>query len=201
VIAWVCVFLLGASVGSLLDGIHTHSGMTEYSAPWIWMMAPWTPPLFGAAAVAIAGVHASCDRLDLRASAVPSWRSTIVGIVVFAIAYFASGYLPAGNGVKTIVLVAIFAGCVLAFDRSRQGLALACITAAGGVIVEHALTVAGAFRHLYQDLWLVPVWLPALYLVASVTIGNIGRRIAASTSGASARSTARARGPRSVSTY
>ncbi|MCC6811141.1 MAG: hypothetical protein IT381_27170 [Deltaproteobacteria bacterium] len=173
---WLGLFAFGALAGSLLDGIHTHSGMTVYATPWWWMMAVWTPPLFGFAAVAIAFAHWLSDRKWPRPAPVPSWTAVGVGGAIFAITYYLSGYLPAGNVVKALVLIAIFVGCWLAYDRTRHGLVLATITAAGGASAEITLTTIGAFRHLHPDVAYLPYWLPCLYLVASVTVGNVGRR-------------------------
>ena len=41
------LFLFGAVAISFLDGLHTHSGTTEYPNVWILQMAWWTPLLFG----------------------------------------------------------------------------------------------------------------------------------------------------------
>lgn len=180
ILRWLGLYAFGAVVGALLDGIHTHSGMTEYAAPWIWMMAPWTPPLFGFAAVAIASSHVLSDRAFPRRAAVPSWLACAAGIVVFSIAYYASGYLPAGNVTKAVLLFSMAVAAWLYWDRSPQGIALALIAGVCGVLAEHFLTVVGAFHHVYPDFLDVPYWLPTLYMVGSVTIGNVGRRMVSS---------------------
>jgi hypothetical protein len=163
----------------LLDGIHTHSGMTQYATPWLWQMAIWTPPLFGFATVAIAGTNVLSDRFFPRAAPVPSWTACAAGVVVFSLAYYASGYLPASNATKTVLLVAIAAACWTYFERTPQGIVLALFAGACGVAAEHFLTVVGAFHHVYPNFLDVPFWLPALYMVGSVTIGNVGRRVVA----------------------
>lgn len=169
---------LGAVVGSFLDGFHTHSGTTAYPHPIAFGMAVWTPALFGAAALSMAWTHAAFDRVSGRGH-IPSGAAALAGFVLFAVLYFASGYLPATNAVKAAVLLAGFAVAWAAFDRSWQGLALALFTAACGCAAEIALTAGGAFQHLQADVLGIPIWLPGLYLVASVAVGNVGRLVLA----------------------
>lgn len=170
------LFLLGAVLGSFYDGFHTHSGATAYARP-LWLgMAWWTPLLFGAAAVGIADTHVRLDRLlGRRPRALPGW-ALAAGLLYFGVFYYLSGYLPAGNPVKLAILVAGFGVLWALSDRTWQGVALALFTAAIGCAFEALLTGAGAFTHLRADFFGIPCWLPGLYMLASVAIGNLGRR-------------------------
>lgn len=174
---WLGYFLLGATAGSLLDGIHTHSGMTLYPTPWVWMMAWWTPLVFGFAVVAIASNHLALDHAAPRTR--PSAVNVTLAIVTFVIAYFASGYLPLDNPAKAVVLAAFAVGAWLAYDRSWQGAMMALVTGTLGPMFEVGMTHFGLFQHLHPDVWGVPLWLCGLYGTASVAVGNLARRLSA----------------------
>lgn len=174
---WLGYFLLGATAGSLLDGIHTHSGMTLYPTPWIWMMAWWTPLVFGFAVVSIAGNHLWLDRVAPRPA--PSTENVLFAVTTFVAAYFATGYLPFDNPPKIAILAAMAVGAWLAFDRSWQGALMAIVTAVLGPLFEVGMTHLGLFQHLHPDVWGVPLWLCGLYACASVAIGNLARRLSA----------------------
>jgi hypothetical protein len=62
-------------------------------------------------------------------------------------------------------------------DRSMPGLLLASLAAAGGTVVELALTHLGMFRHTYPDWSTVPMWLPALYFASGPSFGQFARRL------------------------
>jgi hypothetical protein len=171
-LAAILLLALGATLGSALDAIHTHTGTTEYPAP-VWMkMAWWTPLLFG-----VAGVAVGLPRAALERGAPPPTRGAVAGgMALFVLAYALSGTLP-GNVARAVVLFIIFAASWWSFDRTRLGLALALLTGLGGCAVEVLLIRQGAFRHL-QPTWLgIPLWLPWLYAAAQVGVASLGRRL------------------------
>jgi hypothetical protein len=51
--------------------------------------------------------------------------------------------------------------------------------AASGVAVEAILSSAGLFSHTHPDILGVALWLPWLYVAASVGVGNVGRWLVA----------------------
>ncbi len=173
------IFVFGALLGSFFDWFHTHGGVTAYPYPWIFGMAWWTPPLFGAAALSIAGSHVLLDRaLGRRMRALPTWV-VVGGVVYFGCFYYLSGSWHTSNFGKLAALLAGWAVLFGLLDRSWQGAVLALVTAWVGCTVEILLTGAGAFTHLTADRWGIPVWLPALYLLASLAVGNLGRKLLA----------------------
>jgi hypothetical protein len=180
--ALLYLFLFGATVGSLLDGFHTHSGTTLYTPELIWKAAWWTPFLFGMAGLSIGVSYQLVGKWFGRGRAIvspePTWSQLGIVLAFFSILYFASGYLPASNAIKLAVLVI---GSLILFvvfaRRSPLALGVAIITAFVGPMVEVILIALGAFKHLQPDIWGVPIWLPALYAAGSFTMGLIGLKI------------------------
>jgi hypothetical protein len=173
------LFAFGAVIGPVLDGFHTHSGTTFYPRPVVLRMAWWVPLLFGAAAVAIGLSHVRLDRLLRRPRPALSGPGVALGILGFAGFYFLSAFLPAASVAKLALLAAGYAVLFLQWDRTWQGLVLAVLTALSGCAVEFALSRAGAFGYLRPDVVGLPLWLPALYLLASLCVGNLGRKLLA----------------------
>ena len=170
-------FALGATVGSALDAIHTHSGTTVYATEIGLKMAWWTPPLFGLAGL---GTGIGYPLLELRTKqrlVVATWSAALSAFALFVGLYFVSGYLPASNPIKLAVLT--IGACVLYafFARSKIALVLALVAAIVGPLVEITLISQGAFRHLQPDFFGIPIWLPALYASGSLGFGIVGHRL------------------------
>ena len=171
--------LIGATLGSLLDGIHTHTGTTAYPHPWIWLMAWWVPLLFGAAGVSIGLSRPLWERLLSVNDRAPSLGAACGALAAFAAAYGLSGTLPGGPLVRGGALLTIFAALWWAIDRRPLGLFLAVSTAVIGTSVEMTLVHFGCFAYLAPDFGGVAGWLPALYAVATVAVGGVGRVLVA----------------------
>jgi hypothetical protein len=168
--------LFGATIGVLLDALHTFSGTTEYTHPLVLRTAWWAPLLF-ANAYGVGGlIYALGYRRLGGPSAVRSRRELAFGLVAFAGLYAISAYLPAPNVVKLVVLFAGAAALWWRLDRTRVGAMLACVAAIAGPSTEIVLTHLGLFRHLQADVLGIPIWLPALYLASGPSFGQIARR-------------------------
>jgi hypothetical protein len=172
------LFLLGATVGSALDAIHTHSGTTVYTHIVGWQMAWWTPPLFGLAGLSTGTAYPLMERVTKRQVPDTSWARALGGFALFAALYFASGYLPASNVVKLVVLLAGAAVLFATVARAPLALGVAVIAAIVGPVVEIVLVSQNQFRHLQPDVAGIPIWLPALYASGSIAFGVVGKKIA-----------------------
>src|SRR5579871_2239616 len=65
----------GAVLGTLLDGIHTHTGTTWYPHPVFWLAASWTPAIFAFAGLSIGLTRPLLDRALKRDEPPPRrWR-------------------------------------------------------------------------------------------------------------------------------
>ena len=162
------VFAFGAVVGAFFDGFHTYGGATSYPDPIALRMAWWTPPLFGAAFTLLSLTYAAARRSDEDP---PPGARRAAGFAAFGALYFASGFLPAGNGAKLAVLL-VGAAVLFAFvDRSRAAIVAGVISAIAGPAFEIVLSRLGAFSHLQPDAMGIPVWLPGLYFASGPGLG------------------------------
>jgi hypothetical protein len=189
------LFVFGAVVGSALDALHTHSGTTYYANEWWFEMSAWTPLLFGGAGVLVGLSYPVAERLTgLRPGRRLSWTEACTGFVLFTLLYAASGYLPASNLVKLVVLSAGAAILFAWLARTWLALVLAALTALIGPLVESALVHAGFFFYRDPDVLGVAVWLPALYASGSVAFGSVGQKAIGDLTPSKKRDTA-SRGP------
>jgi len=174
------LFGVGATVGSLLDALHTHSGTTSYPRPVFMKMAWWTPGLFGFAGVATGLAYPIVERALGRAiTREVSPRDAFLGFAGFAGLYAATGFLPASNRTKLAVVSvgALALGAVLA--PTREAAVLAGIAAIVGPAIESFLVSREAFVHHQPDFLGVPMWLPALYVSGSIAFGTVGKWVVA----------------------
>jgi hypothetical protein len=167
--------LLGATLGVALDWMHVASGTTSYAHAWIFGIAWWVFPLFSSAAVALGMGPTIAERLIKRVPAPqPMWRS-LVGMGLFVIAYLVSCVVHGIAG--AIALGAIAAGLWWLVDRRALGVLHMIVAAMGGFVVETTLVHRGAFTHYDDTLYGVPIWLPCLYLCASLAVASLARTL------------------------
>ncbi len=168
-IAQALLFVAGAIIGTALDRIHVVAGVLSYVRPVLAGQAVWVPLVFGVGGMVMVNGH----RLFRRdAAAAPPARSLVLPALAFVTAYVATAVAR-----DTPAMLA--AGLVLAWisrlvlhpsgDRVAAGLALAL----GGPLVEAGLSATGGFHYTRPDLLGVPIWLPALYLHASLLTRQI----------------------------
>ncbi|MHB8418200.1 MAG: hypothetical protein ACYDCL_08990 [Myxococcales bacterium] len=165
--AHLLLFLFGAAIGTALDHLHVWGGVLGYPHVAFWGEAAFVPPLFGAAAVALV-----CSwRFGFRGDE-PRWHGAwpaLPYLALFSAAYAASVALQR----QPLAALALMVGAWFPFAM-RLGPRLviyALLSAAAGCLVESALSWAGLF-HYYAPgqlgLLPVPLWLPGLYLHASL---------------------------------
>ena len=174
--ALLTLAVLGATVGPLLDGLHTHSGATWYPHPQLWLAEWWVVPLFCGAAVAIGGGRLLTERfLPTRA---PTPRQAALSMALFVVGYALSGFWPIGELPMATLLLAFFAVSWAATDRSALGLAAAALTGLGGWLVEHTLVHAGFFFHRDPGRAGVALGIPPLYFCAASALGTLAKQLA-----------------------
>ena len=171
------LLLIGATVGPVLDGLHTFSGATWYpQAQWlrsVW----WCPPLFAFAAVSIGMSRVYWEKVLKHPGPTLSWKQVFAAMGVFIACYAASGFLPVSEAARAALLTAGFLGAWFAWDRTPLGIVCALSTGAGGWLVEHTLVGRGLFFHRETTLDGIALWLPSLYFLAAIAIGALARRL------------------------
>lgn len=169
-------------MGTLLDWLHVRNGAASYSGtPLVpFLHVAWYVPIeFMGAGAFVGFVRPELDEeLQRQASEISLW-TTLYGLATLTFAWWASGALhswkvPSAAIASILTLVGV--GTWAIFDLTRQGAIGAAIAAAAGVIAESLIVKTGTYRYTAPDvLDLVPQWLPSLYVVACVAVGNMGR--------------------------
>jgi hypothetical protein len=158
---------IGATLGVLLDGLHSHFGATSYTDPLFAKTAWWAFPLFAAAYAA--GI--SRPAIDEK-PVVPQWK---VGMAMglFILAYIIT-VTPFDLSSRMALLVATFVTSSHFCDPSRAGIIVALCASIIGPFVEINVVRTGSFIHHEAHFLGVPYWLPLLYLNAGVGLGTLG---------------------------
>ena len=166
--AYLILAVIGASLGTALDAIHTNFGATSYTSPAFAKAALWVPLLF-----AFAYSAAIARPLLDRASRPAAWQA-LLGVSLFIAAYWLS-VAPIPWGARAAIIGGIFAVSWYVCDRTRAGVIVALIGAVCGPAVEVVLVGAGTFVH-HETLALgIPGWLPFLYLTAGPGLGTLAQ--------------------------
>lgn len=174
---------LGAIVGTCLDALHVWNKTAGYENVWTFPVldVAWYVPLeFTAAGIIVGMLRPELDEeLQRKRSDLPT-AQVISGLVCLVVAWAGSGVLTRARIDNTLIagaLTTVAVGAWALLDKTWQGAVAALITAAIGVGVESGLVLwTGTYHYTVPDLFgAVPVWLPALYLIACVAVGNLGR--------------------------
>lgn len=164
------LFAVGAVLGTALDHLHVAAGVLAYPQPFLFSQAAWVPPLFGVAVVAFVQLHRPFR--DARDGA-PSLLRLAGALALFAAAYAttALGF----HSPRAVVAILLPSWALLAAGpgftrRAAYGIVIAAL----GTAFESALIGAGGFHYLAGPrVMRVPVWLPALYLHASLLTAQL----------------------------
>lgn len=172
------LFILGAILGPICDGFHTFSNTLYYPHVLFLKMAWWVPLLFGFAAVSVGNGHLIADKLFNRKRSYPQTPNIIFALLLFIVLYFVSGFLAVDTWMMFLILGVGSIGSWALFDSSSFGLVMAAIVAVIGTAVEITLSSFDLFYYNHPDIFGVPLWLPFLYVAASVAIGLLARKLA-----------------------
>ncbi len=176
--SYAIVFVVGAVLGTLLDQLHVRGGVLSYPRPLLLGQAAWVPLLFGVAAVSLGVLHRSLRRA-LRGPMELSTRGLVRDGGLFVIAYATSGFARVSSFALLSLFVLAYAVRVVVLREPRHRILHALACAAIGIVAESVLVTVGAFRHHVVDVWLVPFWLPGLYMHAAPFLGDLDDRAGA----------------------
>jgi hypothetical protein len=174
------LFSIGATVGSALDALHTHSGVTTYPRPIFMKMAWWTPGIFGFAGLSTGLAYPVVERMTGKSiTRDVTAADAAAGFAAFTGLYAITGFLPASSAVKLAIVGGGAALLLAKLAPTREAAALAVAAAVIGPAVEVLLVSRRAFEHNDPDFLGVPAWLPALYAAGSVAFGVVGKLVVA----------------------
>lgn len=173
------LFFFGGLMGTLGDYSHVVTRTLGYPDPLLPLPGGqpiWVPFLFGAASAGIGLSHIFLlKQFKILPSEPVTLKHVIQGSVFFQTTYSLSGFLPLSpTGLRDALLYPAAGLCWFFLDRSWQGAVAAFGTAIVGTAVEVTLCKLGAFYYFPEVTAAlgVPSWLPALYLIAAVAVGN-----------------------------
>lgn len=171
--ATLVLVVLGATLGSALDAIHSHFGAVSYTTPVFAKTAWWVPLLFAGAY----GTAIGRPLIAPQEPSLPGWK-VVLGMALFIGAYWLT-VAPVSWLVRCVLLSAIFVGGWTVCDRRPLGWLIAALAAFFGPVVEITLLRAGVFVHHEAHFLAIPYWLPLIYACASVGLGALARWLTA----------------------
>lgn len=176
--AALVLLLVGGTVGPVLDGLHTFSGVTWYATPQLLRSVWWCPPLFAGAALSIGLGRLVTEKLLGVPLEDPGALKASLSMISFVAGYALSGFFPASEPAKATILLVWAVLVFVRLDPSRAAALGALGAGLGGWVVEHTLVGQGLFFHRETMLDGIPLWLPPLYFLAALAIGHLARRLA-----------------------
>jgi len=166
-------FLLGALLGTVLDGIHLYGDVESYPETLFGRWAWFVPLEFGAVG-ALAGAAIPWVERLVGPPSPPHWSpaARIAELFVLVAAYVSTAVLADAPVLVSVLLVLLLAARLL-LGPVQGDWAYAAIAAVAGVTVEALLSVAGVFDYADPDLAGIPMWLPLLWANGGIFIRRL----------------------------
>jgi hypothetical protein len=167
-------FLLGAVLGTLLDGIHAYGDVLVYPDPAFGRWAWFVPVEFGLTGAAVGLLMPSIERLA-AAGETPHWSvgQRAAELLLFAGLYVSTALIePGGAVLLALALGALAVGRVLT-SGVRGDWAYALAASVLGPAAEAIISALGAFDYLDPDFAGIPVWLPGLWANGGLLIRRL----------------------------
>ena len=165
-------FLLGACLGTLLDGIHAYGDVLSYPNPAFGRWAWFVPVEFGLVGV---GAGLAVPWLERLAKAPPAltWTVTqrLVELLLFTTLYLLTATVD--GAVFLAIAFAALAGFRIARREAPGDWLYALIAAVLGPAAEGALVALGAFDYANPDFAGIPLWLPTLWANGGLLIRRL----------------------------
>lgn len=176
--AYLILFAAGAVLGTSLDHLHVAAGVLAYPSTFLFDQPAWVPPLFGFAVLALSQLHAPFRERTAPTARGPSWPRLLGGLALFAAAYGVTAL--ASRRPLAVLGVLVPAWALLASGPGfGKRVAYGLLVAAVGTAFESGLIALGGFHYLAGPTVLrVPLWLPALYLHASLLTARFDDAVA-----------------------
>ena len=169
------LFAFGALLGNGFNSMHAFSGTIPITPIHISPLLDWTSYLlFGFAGVSIGLVTLLFDRLG-RVKPVVSWTKALGALALLGFFYLCSACMFLSN---TVILVTLIFGSIVLlymYDHSINAIIAAILIAIVGTSAEIYFVHSGMYYYARQEVMGVTYWLPFLYVISSVTTGQLAR--------------------------
>ena len=157
---------LGATLGTLYDAIHSNSSLQTYHEPFavnvlgLIKTSLVVPPLLSVFYLVIGSLYFLADQVLKESLVSPSLRMVVFGFILLALEIKLSAYLYETNvpfPVISGILFTAFAFNWVAFDRTKQGLAVSITCGLVAPIAELLLMKAIQISY-HTDPLPLPLW-------------------------------------------
>jgi hypothetical protein len=167
-------FLLGAVLGTLLDGIHAYGDVLVYPDPAFGRWAWFVPIEFGLTGAAVGLVMPSLEQV-VADGETPWWSlgQRAGEVLLFTGLYVATALVEPGGAVFLAVALAALAVLRVVFGGVRGDWAYALAAAVLGPAAEAIISALGAFDYADPDFLGIPIWLPALWANGGLLIRRL----------------------------
>jgi Protein of unknown function (DUF2878) len=167
-------FVLGAVLGTLLDGIHAYGDVLAYPDPAFGRWAWFVPLEFGLLGAGAGLVVPQLEQL-LTGGATPHWSlaQRMAEVLLFAGLYVSTALVEPGGAVALTVALGTLATLRLLIARTPGDWAYVLGAAVLGPAAEAIISALGAFDYLEPDFAGIPYWLPALWANAGFLIRRL----------------------------
>jgi hypothetical protein len=167
-------FLLGAVLGTLLDGIHAYGDVLVYENPAFGRWAWFVPVEFGLTGAAVGLLMPWMERA-VADGETPHWSlaQRAAELVLFAGLYLATALVEPGGAVFLAVALAALALFRVVFGVVRGDWAYALAAAVLGPAAEAVISALGVFDYVDPDFAGIPIWLPPLWANGGLLIRRL----------------------------
>lgn len=151
------------------DQIHVQFDVLKYFHKGPWGQAWWVAPQF-VLATFLMYIGAVFFKKEKE---VFELRNLFFGILWFGGAYFASGLFSSRPYFLAFAYSIVWVFRIFAAREKRTLVAFSLLLAVAGTTAEALISYAGFFAYTRPDVFLVPIWLPGLYLHGAPLIWNL----------------------------
>nr|UQJ81891.1 insulin-induced protein [Sinonovacula constricta] len=179
------LFLFGVFFSLVLNLLQVHRELLEpgqepgkfdhYESSW------WVLPACGMTAAFVGLIYPFLDsRLEEPFKYRGEWSNVLRCMALFVGINHASAKLDFANNLHMSLTLALMSiGLWWLFDRSKSGFGLGVAIAMLATVLTQFLVYQGIYKYSKADFLFVRSWLPCIFFSGGVTIGNIGRQLAA----------------------
>jgi hypothetical protein len=167
-------FVLGAALGTLLDGIHAYGDVLAYPDPAFGRWAWFVPIEFGLIAVGVGLLMPPLER-RLTGGTTPHWSLArrVAEVALFAGLYLSTALIEPGGALLLAFALAALAVIRMLASRVPGDWMYMAAAAVLGPAGEAIISALGAFDYLEPDFAGIPYWLPALWANAGFLIRRL----------------------------